>query len=303
MSHCFLSALLALFLTARISGQEARAGSFVMNDSLVSELFLNRDDRGLPQAYESIIRTPICETGKCYVVELEMHWDLCGDFLAYDTLAGKALTKLDHKPFAPDDYRELARILGNRASILASYEQEELVGQTRKSAVDGFTGATIAEVKQSVIGGAVYSCHTLWHIVHGAAADSIRSYTRALLDSALVAHMFASPRPGYRAYLLANLSDEQFVDFLPMVLGSMSSGEAYYPRQVVEALPLYVLGDERAQAFFVHHFDQMNYYTQVSLLERMPAFAISPEFRGVLEASLDERNSYRNELIRKQLRY
>ena len=79
-----------------------------------------------------------------------MYWDLKGDYAAFDTLSGKALTKLDHRPFLDEDYRKLNAILSDPYSSLAFYSQKELTGDQRVSQVDGLTGATIDEVKSQV---------------------------------------------------------------------------------------------------------------------------------------------------------
>ena len=58
------------------------------------------------------------------------------------------------------EYEKLHQILSESASVLANYEKEDLVQDIEEEGVDGVSGATINEIKESVISGAVYSCYT-----------------------------------------------------------------------------------------------------------------------------------------------
>ena len=111
------------------------------------------DKNGLPDSYEAYIKSPVCEKDKCYDIEIIMQWDLMGRFQEYDTLFGKGLTKLDHIPFTTEDYQKLELLLKDPNSPIGAYRKEELIRDTRKSELDGFTGATIKEINDIVVGG------------------------------------------------------------------------------------------------------------------------------------------------------
>lgn len=117
------------------------------------EFEIIRDKYGLPDSYQAYIKSPVCEKDKCYEIEITMQWDLIGRFREYDTLSGKGLTKLDHIPFTDQDYKKLEQLLKDPNSPIGDYRKEELIRDTRKSELDGFTGATIREINDIVVGG------------------------------------------------------------------------------------------------------------------------------------------------------
>ena len=271
----------------------------VLPDSLEVEINVRLDSLGMPDGYEANVLTPVCEVDKCYDIEIQFSWDLIGRYQYYDTIPGSPLTKLDHEPFVGEDYQKLHEILSNANSVLASYEKEELVKDTRTSSIDGFTGATIREVKESVIGGAVYSCYTLWHIVHGAIIDSLASATKSMFSKNLVGKLVAKDDQEINYYLINHFSDEDFSIYLLEILTTIQEGEGYYAKNAIDKIPTQVLNNQEAQVFFAGQFEKLNYFAQVALLKKLDKSALEDGFKEVLAKQLENRNSYRNELIQK----
>ncbi len=268
------------------------------SDSAQLEIHEIYDEGGLLEQYRVRVYTPICETDKCYEVELEFFCDPIGRFLRYDTLRGKELTKLDHIPFREIDYHKLQEILSNQNSILANYAKDELVSDTRVSEIDGFTGATILEVKESVIEGAVYSCYTLWHLAHGALVDSLRQRTAKDFTAALVDKLVDLNRQDVNYFLIEHLSENQFQEFLPQVLQTIENGQGYYPKNALERMPGSAVNSAMAQEFFARHFPELDYFTQVALLKQLDQEQLAESLSRVLEQSLGERGSLRDQLIK-----
>ena len=75
-------------------------------DSLDNEIELIYVN-GKPSYYKSEIFTPVCNTGECLPVFVNIYWKLSGAYLRYDQPNEKILTKLDHEPFTEADYRLL----------------------------------------------------------------------------------------------------------------------------------------------------------------------------------------------------
>ncbi len=271
--------------------------TFVVADTIPTQLLIKRDSSGLPDGYEATVFTPVCETERCYTIEVMISWDLIGNYLKLDTLPGQQLTKLDHIPFTDEDYQKLQAILINRNSVLGSYEKEELVRDTRISELDGMTGATIQEVKNAVINGAVYSCYTLWHIAHGPVVDSIQESTRRLLSKELVQKLVDLENAEVNYFLLNHLSKEDFLKYLPEMLQSLELDEGYYVKNAMEKLPFEFYRDSRVQIYFADHFQEMDYFSQVALLEKLSKIELEKSLKDTLAKSVTERNSYRNELI------
>lgn len=134
----------------------------------------------VPFGYETDLNMAVCDDKLCANVLLKLYWDLAGNYVRFDTITGKPLTKFDHKRFAEGDYQKLNQILKDRNSMLRVLEKGDLVDKNIKlkaTTVDAVSGATPATIKKAVVEGAVYSSHTLWHFVNGPIKDSIRAFT------------------------------------------------------------------------------------------------------------------------------
>jgi len=271
----------------------------VLSDSLQFDAEMRYDSMGLPDGYQADVLTPVCEADKCYAIELRLTWDLIGRYQSFDTIPGQPLTKLDHEPFVDSDYLKLDEILSNSKSVLASYKKEELVRDTRTSSIDGFTGATIREVKESVISGAVYSCYTLWHICNGAVVDSLQELTSSVFSDSLVQKMVSMSDQQVNYFIINAFSDDDFSDYLPAVLVSIKTGKGYFAKNAIEKMPSQVINMEQAQFFFAQEFDRFNYFTQVALLEKLDSSKLTDSLEAVITRHLDDRNSQKTELIRK----
>lgn len=267
------------------------------SDSLKIQLQVKNDSLNLLDAYMGRISTPVCEGSKCYTIEISFHWDLIGRFQHFDTLPGKGLTKLDHIPFTNQDYIKLEAILRNPISRLAAYSKEELIKETRSSAIDGITGATKAELKESVIEGAVYSCHTLWHIAHGPMVDELQSVTQQFFNQDLVQKLVSREDQRINYFLINHFSAREFTLYLPEVLKTIENGEGYFAKNAIEKIPSSTINSQEAQAFFASHFNHFDYYAQVAMLQKLEARSLIPDLRKVLADQINTRDSYKNDLI------
>lgn len=285
------------FLIKDETAPEKRATSFAISDSIRVDVLANYDSLGLLVNYQARISTPVCEPDKCYAIDIIFYWDVIGRFQGYDTIPNFGLTKLDHKPFSDLDYIKLDDILQNPNSPLALYTKEQLVQNTRSSEIDGFTGATIQAVKGSVIEGAVYSCHVLWHIAHGAVVDSVRQVTKKSLSREFVGKLVSLQDQEINYFLIDNFSEADFHNYMPEVLQTISIGKGYYAKNAIERMPENMLSKESAQGYFAANFSQLNYFAQVALLKKLNKDHLSDGLKNKLKQELDERDSYKNELI------
>lgn len=279
-------------------GKRTPAAKIFVADTIPALIYPVFDGNGILEQYKASIFTPVCEVERCYAIEIDLYWDLIGRFVAYDTLPGEGLTKLDHIPFTGSDYVQLTEILSDQNSILALYTKEELVKNTRESDLDGMTGATIQEVKELVIDGAVYSCYTLWHIAHGSVRDSLQQATLKMIDGVLVNKLVDQEDLELNYFLIEQFSAEDYTNYLPLLLRTFDNAVGYYAKNAIERMPAQVLKEEVAQEYFENKFSYLNYFAQVALLEKLDSISVEEEFKNVLAQHLDDRDSYKNELIR-----
>jgi hypothetical protein len=277
------------------------AASFFVADSLKTEVIAQYDQQGVLQQYHARVFTPVCEVDKCYAIELNIYWDPIGRYHHYDTVPGNELTKLDHLPFINSDYQRLHHILSDPNSVLGSYTKDELVSNVRDSEIDGLTGATVAEIKETVIEGAVYSCHTLWQIVHGAVTDSLREATSNRLSEELVTKLVAKKDQEINYFIIENLSEEEYLQYLPEVLKAITDGEGYFAKNAIELMPVSALADSLSQNFFSGYFTKLNYFAQVALLKKLQGVTVTNELSSSLKKNLEHRNSLKDNLIRQLL--
>ena len=273
------------------------ACSIDVADTIQTAIYVKLDSLGIPECYHARIFTPVCETERCYAIEIDFYWDLIGRFMGYDTIPGQGLTKLDHIPFTEADYNKLDGILANSNSPLASFSKEELVKNTRSSELDGFTGATIREIKDAIVNGAVYSCYTLWHIANGVVVDSLQKATAQMFNRSLVNKLVDQNNQEVYYFLIDNFSDEDFRSYLPEVLISISNGKGYYAKNAIEKLPEDILKESLVQTYFTTSFDKLDYFAQVALLKKLSKITLSEDLITAIKKTLDDRNSYKNDLI------
>ena len=225
-------------------------------DSLDNEIELIYVN-GKPSYYKSEIFTPVCNTGECLPVFVNIYWKLSGAYLRYDQPNEKILTKLDHEPFTEADYRLLDEILRGPDPRFGSSHSRIDRGAKRKNddrvsrpapkmsaqidkhlMVDGISGATLPELRDKFVPGALYTTYTLWGLANDS-KSAMRGYTKEHLytkkfykhlivenhlgcRSDVINYMSSSMQgPNPRAQLLMNLLDTGSVELRSVVFQQM----------------------------------------------------------------------------------
>lgn len=121
------------------------------------KIYLLQDINREPVLYSSNIVTPVCADGDCKLMHITLYWTLLGDYAGFDRCVEEPLTKHDHDEFLFADYWKLHELLQDHNSILKRRALDELVTKPKPSemeGVDALSGATVKEVKESVVSGA-----------------------------------------------------------------------------------------------------------------------------------------------------
>lgn len=171
------------------------------------------DENQLPVLYTSKISTPVCADGECKLMHIDMYWTLLGDYTGFNRYKALPLTKHDHDEFLDHDYLKLHQLLIDDNSILKRRTINELVEKpkpTNLNDVDALSGATIAEVKETVVSGALYSCYTAWHLAHGDIKTKLKNYTKSILNSSMLLAMLTSNNSNYQIFAINNLTLSQY---------------------------------------------------------------------------------------------
>lgn len=249
------------------------------------------------EKYSANIMAPVCEEGICYNVNVIFNWNLIGEFIDYQTQPYDPLTKLDHKPFTLADYTKLQRILTNHDLVFTSLPADKLVDKTAGIGVDGYSGATVAAIKNEVVDGALFTCYTLWHIANGPVVDSIRRHTQSRLDKPMIAKIIAYNSASAHYYLINHLSEAQFAGNLPEVIGLIKTGKGYLPKNAIEKIPEKLFNTEEMQDFLVQNYDSLSYYTQVAALNKLQNVPLQNDLASKLLTQISDRNSAQNQKI------
>ncbi len=186
------------------------------------------DRDGAPAGYQLTFRIDVCADKQCRMVHLTMVWDALGHYQRLDCPPETPLTRREHDPFTPDDYRKLDRILKNRESILGRLSFEALVEQPQPEQaedVDGWSGATPQTVADSVVEGAAFTTWTLWHWANGEIVPHLRASTKQRATPQYVRRLLRSEdhrEVGFvlREVLAQSPPEEPFIDDVFHVLES-----------------------------------------------------------------------------------
>jgi hypothetical protein len=259
----------------------------------VSEMF---DTDGTTLLYKSKFKTPVCEDKICYDVELIFYWNILGDFVKYELIPGKPLTKQRHTPFSDTDYLKLSEILANKYSAFKDLKKVDLTTKITDDNIDGITRATVTSVKEQTIQGAIYSCYTLWHIANGIVADSIQKRTLKRLDKKVADRIIDMDTENADYFLINNFTKENFAEFMPKILCLTKRNKGYLAKNCIEKIPAELLLSPQAQSFFCVQYEKLDYYAQLVLLDKFQNEKISPKFLELLVSDMNKDRT-RNDLI------
>ncbi|NNE77927.1 MAG: hypothetical protein HKN31_12750 [Pricia sp.] len=249
-----------------------KAFTTYVNDSVTLDIYLEYNDESYPLKYYGHVITPVCEEGLCYVITLDVYWDLLGNFLTYEEMAEDPLTKFDHVKLTTSDHKKLNEILSNKNSLLKNYGVEDLVDKSVQIksdvVVDAVAGATYPSLKGAVVKGAVYSSYTLWHIVNGRVAKEIAENTEALIDDSLLIHMLKSDNYNLQFYAL-NKIDVANPKFIPDLIGLISKGDSYVPFFAIDKLNDSTWNTPKYQERIINMLQNVDFEMQNEILNRI----------------------------------
>ncbi len=221
----------------------------------LNPVFLNISDDDL-YVYESILRTPVCDDTLCQIVQIKVFWDLIGDYIRFDTLAGYPLTKNDHLLFTPEDYSKLQATLKDGNSILGRKSESELLDNNRirySQKIDALTGATDLQIKNAVVDGALYSTYTLWHLVNGDIKNILSECTIKNYNSKMEQQLLFSDNTKSIIFALKQFDEEDYVNRFQEIIQVMKKRYPLVNFYIAKNLPSEVFLSE----------DNINFLNQI----------------------------------------
>lgn len=276
--------------------ESTRQFTITESDSIIYDVNLAVAGDGLPLYFYRNVFTPVCYTEVCKPVYIDVYWDLLGNYLGFQVPAHEPLTKTDHKEFEAKDYDQLHKILFNTESILQDFKIYELV-DTRtynlSDSVDAVTGATPKTIKNEVIGGAVYTCFTLWHIVNGPVKQALKDITEAHYETVVLPQFLSSNNHHYQYWAIDKSVSHQktIASFLPQVMDIIRGGNIFTARYAIEKLPAYVFNSsDTLQSWLWLVYKQSSYTLQSAILKKLKQIEISEALALSLSRELPNTN-------------
>jgi len=222
--------------------------------------------------YTSDILSPVCADGVCRLMEIRLYWTLLGEYAGFDYYRNAPLTKHNHDEFIFSDYLKLHQLLMDNNSILKRRKIDELVKKPKwpeMVGVDALAGATIKEIKESVVDGALYSCYTAWHLVHGPIKDEIKNSTLSLLDDDMVLRMLDSNNTDYQMFAMKKLTENQYEANYLRIAEIFESGIPLLRAFIVKNLPDSFWNSEELQKPFWKSFSKVDINSRSLLLNHL----------------------------------
>jgi hypothetical protein len=168
---------------------------------------LSLDEQGFPLEYRLRLITGVCLENLCKPLVLTLFWDDLGTYSRLEYAEQEPLTKNDHDPFTPADYRRLDSILKDKRSILGRYPLQYFLVPPAEEAegVDAVTSATPQALQDAVVPGAAYTAWALWRWVNGEITDHLSAFTKAFLHRDYLLYCLRSDDPRRVEFALRHL--------------------------------------------------------------------------------------------------
>lgn len=213
------------------------------------QLMLLTDADKNPLLYYADIQTPVCIDNICKPVFIEFYWNLLGNYVGYGVFQDHLLTKYDHDLFELADYQLLHHLLLDKHSILGRRELKGLFDPEAKpdkqieykgQKVDGISGATRKEIKESVVAGGLFSCYTMWHLVNGEVSKKMAKLLDSKLSPKLLNYFLYSDYTDYQYYAVKRMSGEAIDSEFSRILDIYPQASGLTKTYILKKLPLSV---------------------------------------------------------------
>ncbi|WP_229599570.1 hypothetical protein [Runella rosea] len=278
-----------------------------INDTTEYTLQLAFDEGGQPLYYFSNLFTPVCLTGECKPVYINFYWDLLGNYTRFDFPKGAVLTRMDHKPFKPEDYEKLQDILANTHSLLKDVSMEDLVGKGTENladSVDAKAGATLKTVKNEVIDGAVYTCYTLWHIAHGKVVTEMQRITETFKNEALLHRFLTDNNHHYQYWAMERVMNTEGIvalDFQSDMQQVIRGRNIFTARFALQKINVAFFADNARQQWLWETYQSAGYPLQLVILKKMATLPLTNTMAEQVAQQIGKSNQEQGSLLLKAL--
>lgn len=246
------------------------------NSQIDYNVRLLSDHKQQPLLFFSDIETSVCADGECKLANIKVYWNLLGNYVGFGIHPELPLTKYEHDHFEREDYAKLHQLLLDDNSILKRRKMSDLIDKVPVSAlniyskdIDGVSGATKTEIKESVVKGGLYSCYTLWHIVHGDVQQKIKRYLQKKNSKELNQYFLQAPYKDYQLYALKQLSKTAFKEHSVQVINIFKNTDALTKVYILKKIPDDVLFEKTTTNQFYKEFKLLDINSRTLLINKL----------------------------------
>ena len=257
------------------------------------QVFLLRNNKGLPEYYMANLTGGVCTDGLCRPVNIDIYWDLLGRFKDYHTTPANRLTKFDHVDFTGEDHKRLKRILADTASLLQDYQVEDLIDTTVKRSshvqVDAVTGATQKSFADAVVPGAVYTVYKLWHFVNGSVREQLLDHSRArLFTEREIKRLLLSGNRDYQYFLIGQIRGTEIGKYREILIRLIGDKDEFVPLYALSKLPEAVWREQELQKEVLSQMKRLGNPARSYILEKLSGSALTADVLKLLLDAIPE---------------
>ncbi|MEM6801146.1 MAG: hypothetical protein AAF696_07060 [Bacteroidota bacterium] len=151
------------------------------------------------------VSTVVCGDSICRVDTVKLYWDRYARFERLVLPEEVELEKAEGKAFTKGDYEKLNYVLREKDSPLKDLFADQMVGTLSSEGVDAASRASISINKKDYVEGAVWTCYSLWHWVHGDTKEIIRDLSGDATSSAELISLLSSHEKELAYYAIEQL--------------------------------------------------------------------------------------------------
>lgn len=262
--------------------QEREVFLFRGKDSIPEhQMLLLSDSAGNPLLFYADIYTPVCIDNICKPVQIEVYWDLLGEYVGFALQKDQPLTKFDHEEFEPEDYEKFHALMLDDHSVLGRSKMEDLFDKNAEAEpdkeqvvyngveVDAVSEPTKKVIRESTVEGALYSCYTLWHLINAESSQKIKAYFAEIYNAEISTYLLDSPYESYQRFALKKLSPEAYLNFRPQILHILKDASPLTRSYILKKLPDEDWKDRILSQYLYENFSNWDMNTQTLLLKHL----------------------------------
>jgi hypothetical protein len=142
-------------------------------------------------------------------------------------------------------------------------------GAPPEQQIDALSGATSPEIGPSIVRGALYSCHAIWHLAHGDVRQQMIRHLGSVFTPAMATQFLNSEYTDYQVHALREMSPDRFEKNLPRVQEIFRDATTSTRLCILQRLPKDLWRNQRTTQALYCRFSGLDVETKSMLLENL----------------------------------